>query len=391
MGGCGRRCQSCRGNSRVSRDLADHDPRKWEYTEHARAKHAIQRTYLGAWLAILGTHFSPLILYDGFAGRGRYEGSEDGSPVLFFKRAAEAVNSGRPEQVIIRCVELNAKNFDDLQSVISDLHHPGVTIEARHGAFSEEALNSASRLKGWKPVPPVFWTADPYGFRGVPLETIRELMSLERSEVLITFMVRDMRRFLGEVHHEAALTEFFGGDSWRDCLAADQADDRERCLLLTYSKLIRGGIARFATPFRVFEDERRQTLYYLVHLTNNPLGMRQMKHAMIKESKDMTFWPVTVRPPDQLALDVAEASPFPSLQTYLASKYIGRTMSFEDLMNLDYPEGLWLEPDYRAAVLAMAERDAVDIQRNRSTPSGLPPRGLQGPDTLTFSSQIRLM
>ena len=52
----------------MSHDLADHDPRKWVYTEHARAKHAIQHTYLGAWLAILGTHFSPLILFDGFAG-----------------------------------------------------------------------------------------------------------------------------------------------------------------------------------------------------------------------------------------------------------------------------------------------------------------------------------
>jgi len=32
-------------------------------------------------------HFSPLILFDGFAGRGRYEGNEEGSPLLFFERA----------------------------------------------------------------------------------------------------------------------------------------------------------------------------------------------------------------------------------------------------------------------------------------------------------------
>ena len=41
-------------------------------------------------------------------------------------------------------------------------------------------------------VPPVFWTADPYGFRGVPLDVVRELMSLSRSELMITFMVRDI-------------------------------------------------------------------------------------------------------------------------------------------------------------------------------------------------------
>jgi hypothetical protein len=236
----------------------------------------------------------------------------------------------------------------------------------------------------------VFWTADPYGFRGVPLATIRQLLLLPRSEVLITFMVRDMRRFLGEPNFEAPLNEFFGGGAWRECLTHDRADERERCLLLTYSKLMRDGIARFATPFRVFEDERRQTLYYLVHLTNHALGMRQMKRAMIKESREMTFWPVTVRPPDQLALDTREQSPYPSLQSHLVESYLGRSMTFEELLNTDYPEGLWLEPEYRAAVLAMERQGLVEIGRDRLTPTGRAPSGLQEPDEITFSGQGRL-
>jgi len=113
----------------------------------------------------LARHFSPLLLFDGFAGRGHYEGGEDGSPILFFKRSAEAVEAGRPAQVFIRCVELNPHNFADLQRVISELRHPGVSIDARRGTFSEHALESATRLRGWTTVPPAFWTADPYGFR----------------------------------------------------------------------------------------------------------------------------------------------------------------------------------------------------------------------------------
>jgi three-Cys-motif partner protein len=329
-------------------------------------------------------------LFDGFAGRGRYEGGQDGSPLLFWKRAVEAVDAGRPTQVFIRCVELDKNNFGDLQTVISDLSHPGVSIGARNGTFAEQAAEAAARLRTWDKVPPVFWTADPFGFRGVPLATIRDLMSLPRSEVLITFMVRDMRRFLGEPNFDAPLDEFFGGDAWRECVSQEQAEDRERCLLLTYSKLIRAEVARFATPFRVFEDERRQTLYYLVHLTNSPLGMRQMKKAMIKESRDMTFWPVTVRPPAQLELDTTEQPPYPSLQHHLAEAYLGRRMTFEDLLNIDYAEGLWLEPAYRVAVLDMAERGEAVVDRKRSTPSGRPPRGLQGPDVLAFSGHARL-
>ena len=38
-----------------------------------------------------------------------------------------------------------------------------------------------------------------------------------------------------------------------------------------------------ATPFWVFEDERKTVLYYLVHLTNDDLGMREMNKAMVKK------------------------------------------------------------------------------------------------------------
>lgn len=94
--------------------------------------------------------------------------------------------------------------------------------------------------------------------------------------------------------------------------------------MLTYSREIKTrGVAKFATPFRVFGDDRLQTIYFLIHLSNHPLGGRRMREAMLKESPEMTFWPVTKRPPDQLALDVGEQPPFPRLQEHLLEKYGG--------------------------------------------------------------------
>jgi hypothetical protein len=101
----------------------------------------------------------------------------------------------------------------------------------------------------------------------------------------------------------------------------------------------------------------------------------------------MTFWPVTVRPPDQLALEVAEPKPYPSLQVRLAEKYAGRTMTFLELLNEDYPDGVWLEPEYRWALVGMEteDRPRVMIKRERLTGSGKPAtRGVQFPDVLTF-------
>jgi three-Cys-motif partner protein len=374
----------------LSRELADSDPEKWVYSQHAAAKHEILRRYLGAWLPILGSRHPKLVIYDGFAGRGRYRDGEDGSPVLTFKRACEAVEAGRPQEVSIRCVESDRDNYLYLSGVIGELKHEGVSIDARQDRFDVVANEVADfeqqvrRQRGR--VPPIFFFADPFGFSGIHLETLGRLLAVKRWEALLTFMVRDMRRFLDQPNSEAPLSEFFGGSSWRECAGAG---DREQCLLLCFSRTVRERqIARFATPFRVFEDERRQTLYYLVHLTNEPLGMREMKKAMVKTSPEMTFWPVTARPPAQLALDTAEQSPYPELQKHLLSAYDGQRMAFEELLNLDYPEGLWLEPQYRAALKDLHSREAgARIHRDRKTPKGRVATGLELVDEVEFDPQ----
>ena len=250
--------------------------------------------------------------------------------------------------------------------------------------FAEAATALAEWAEKQNPPPPVFVMADPYGFRGVPLDIIRRLMKIRRVEVLLTFMVRDMNRFLEADHAEAALTEFFGGDGWNDCVSAE---NRPECLLMRYQQILTSeGIADYAIPFRVYEDGRRQVVYYLVHLTNSPKGMRAMKEAMVWQSGDMTFWPVTVRPPDQLGLDVEEQAPFPTLQRHLAQRFRGRSLTFEELINEDYPDGVWVEKNYRAALRAMEKDDSqsVEITRPRTTPTGRPPSGVQLGDQLSL-------
>jgi three-Cys-motif partner protein len=377
------------GKARRQRDIPDSHPDKWIYSEHARAKHGILRGYLGAWFSILGQGrgIDRLIILDGFAGKGQYRDGEPGSPKIIFDRAVEVVEAGHAKKVVIGCVEKDRQNFEELSALCETLKHPQVTIAARHKTFAEAASDLAKWAEKRRKPTPIFVTADPYGFRGVPLKVIKKLLALKRTEVLVTFMARDMSRFLNEPNVESPLRDFFGGDAWREC-AELGLNKRPPCLLLQYQKVVRPDIATWATPFRVYEDERKTVLYYLVHLTNNDLGMRKMKRAMIKQSGDMTFWPVTVRPPNQLAIELAEPSPLPTLQKHLMKKYAGRTMTFLEVMNDDYPDGLWLEPDYRTAIKAMAQakEPSVTITRDRTTQKGKPATsGLKEEDKVTFS------
>lgn len=55
----------------------------WSIEDHTRAKHVILRKYLQAWFPIMHSLKQKRLVYiDGFAGPGKYEGGEDGSPLV---------------------------------------------------------------------------------------------------------------------------------------------------------------------------------------------------------------------------------------------------------------------------------------------------------------------
>ena len=62
---------------------------------------------------------------------------------------------------------------------------------------------------GAKLAPSVFFV-DPFGFGGVPFEVIKDILSIPRTEVFITFMYCDINRFLESPAAQAALNELFG-------------------------------------------------------------------------------------------------------------------------------------------------------------------------------------
>lgn len=373
---------------RRQRDVPDDADEKWWYPEHTAAKHEILKRYLGAWLSILGRgkQHPQLVLIDGFAGRGEYMEGEPGSPAIMFERACAVADNGAVKKVWVRCAEPNAYNFEQLKHVCDELPaHPKVTMRPKQERFEELAQSYINYAKTQTTPPPTFVMIDPYGVKGVRLQTLRELLSFDRVEVFLTFMVRDAARHL-EGNYGAALTELFDGDAWRRCIEDDGV--RTECLMRTFQEVVTKDAAEYVLPYKVHEDKSKRVLYYLVHLTNNDRGMRVMKEKMIKKSGEMTFFPITLRPPDQLGFDVAEQAPYPSLQRYLSDTYSGQSMRFVELLNMDYPLGhSWVEPHYSKALQAMEKVEppaAIVTRINPLTDKGKPTRAIKNEDMVAF-------
>ena len=77
-----------------------------------------------------------------------------------------------------------------------------------HGAFTT-AIHSLLEEARKKQMP-MFVFADPFGFAGIPLSAMKAILAVQRTEVFITFMVREANRFLTTTDRDKAFTDLFG-------------------------------------------------------------------------------------------------------------------------------------------------------------------------------------
>ena len=125
----------------------------WELAPHTRAKHAILKRYLQAWMVILSQGKFPEILYiDGFAGPGEYNKGEPGSPVIALQTAL-AYRPPLTAKVRFLFVEKDKERSAHLKSLVDKMKLPanfavviegGETFEAAFGKHLHHISGTAA-------------------------------------------------------------------------------------------------------------------------------------------------------------------------------------------------------------------------------------------------------
>ena len=78
----------------------------WPLEPHTLGKHRVLKSYLDAWLPIMGKRNRRILFIDGFAGPGKYKGGEDGSPLIALKALKNhAARSAITAEVVFIFVE----------------------------------------------------------------------------------------------------------------------------------------------------------------------------------------------------------------------------------------------------------------------------------------------
>jgi len=361
---------------------------KWEYREHTRVKHILLRKYLKAWIPILGRWNPKICYFDGFAGRGEYIDGTLGSPLIALEVADKLSNYfGK-----LNCyfVEKDPENFGNLERVlerekarIQNWNKIDVWKENDEFANVIDEIFKGLEKEG-SILAPAFFFIDPFGFSGVPFPLIKKILKNPKTEVFFTFMVRDIARFIKLQQLKDTFTKFFGTDKWKKILEIPQK--RELVLIDLYrEQLHEAAKVKYSWPFRVCTSDKIQTLYYLLHVTNNLKGHYIMKNVMCNQSAEGNFaylGPEDIAARTQIRLfDVYNIQ---DLKDFLLERFEGKSLSYEEILEqVCTPwrtEPPYIDSHYRKALKELEKEKKVKVRRITSVTE----RGLSGQDIITF-------
>ncbi|MBI4311592.1 MAG: three-Cys-motif partner protein TcmP [Chloroflexi bacterium] len=214
----------------------------------------------------------------------------------------------------------------------------------------------------------------------IRVETIRQILSVPRSEVFVNFMLRDIARFLSKGELEITFDDLFGTNEWKAIVESKLTEqDKEFQLRDLYIKQL-GSLHCLCTPFRVCMDNKIQTLYYMIHATKHPRGRMLMKSVMKNQGAGGAF--AYLGPEDKAVAAQMKLinDDIANLQQLLLRKFAGQTKSFMSVQEESCMDTDLVESDYRKAIQDLRKDEKVTVKPVTSKTE----RGLSGGDLIAF-------
>ena len=275
-----------------------------EIEPHTKAKHQILEDYLETYiLTLCGNNRGKrktVTFIDGFCGGGMYRDPDNynslwtGSPIRMIKAVEKGLDlvkheKSKPdyelnvkfifvdsEQEHLDCLKLQMQN-SGLEHYLADTEKCQF-IHAEFENCVERCIDEVKKRGGSS-----FFSLDPFGWSDVSMETIRNIISLGKSEIIYTYMVDWVIRFLSERNGKSqnAYKNVIEAEGYYEILNlyvpgnAKNKYIRDETLRLFRERGNVPCVYSFAIlPNRTFP------LYYLIHLASRPPAQREIKNTL---------------------------------------------------------------------------------------------------------------
>jgi hypothetical protein len=226
---------------------------------------------------------------------------------------------------------------------------PKLHVEVGNAASFADERDSIDQLAhGGDPKRPVLWILDPFRWEPAPATLVDSCLRHLRDEIVLTFFVDEVYRFLNSPPHVPALTRYFGTDSWKKlrplALRRDEPGCKEALIDLYRRELERrSGVRTGSFSVGVKNQTPRYALVFATH-NEHGLGCWTPLTWRLDENSGQIH---TMKPeqPDLFTIDVSPAEKLSEELKVLA----GREVSWAELTDLTLRRN-YLEKHLREAL-----------------------------------------
>ncbi len=349
----------------------------WEYEEQTKIKHLVFADYFDKWIKILGKAH-PLNYFDCFGGKGAYKEGDKicyGSPVL----AAEIIKNNSvnlKREVSLVIIDKDQNNLKNIEEILKYKK-----LEIKPEIINKDFDVAINKMLDKHPnLAPTFFFVDPFGFK-IKISTLKRMMEVSKSEILLTFMYNGIIRNLGIQEADNVLVDLFGSDEWKRLKDLESREKEKKIVELFRSKLKK--FCKFVYPYRLGFPEMDRTYYYLFHLTNYYLGCEIMKGSFAKYNRGRIEY--RGKSQNQMTFYDYNNVKIDEIRECLLSTYQGSNKLFIDVIKEQIDETPYLVKDIRQAIRELEKDGKVNILRKiQITKSGKPKISIENEDRIKF-------
>lgn len=264
---------------------------------HTKKKHEILRDYIRNWVLTLGGNNRlmgmTITIVDGFCGGGIYQDGDQkwlGSPLLILQSILNGLQDiqekkSKPNfQLDFRviCIDNDRKHIACLKKVFYEygyekyLDKQVLFYTSKFADIIEQVIDITKERKGAS-----FFFLDPFGYTDFSMEIFRKILGAkDKTEILLTYMVDEMSRFLSDRKFTQKLeSENYYLDLENPLLKRNAKQEYLR------NETIRLFRERTSVPFVfTFSLLSKDILakYYLIHLSHHPKAISVLKETLWK-------------------------------------------------------------------------------------------------------------
>ena len=326
-----------------------------ESREQSQIKSAIVKKYFWSWAKIIANRNVDKIAYiDLFAGQGIYDDGTKSTPILVLENALRDKLMKNKLIALFNDADPDyAKSLENAINLIPDIEKLRFKPNVINSPVCEDIVK---QMQSFSQVPTLLFV-DPWGYKGLTLSLIDSVLKHWGSDCIFFFNYLRINAGLSNEKFDSHINAIFGQDranKLRQVIKGENPHKREDIIMRNLKEALKEIRGEFVISYKFLSTKKKRTSHFLIFVSKNILGYTIMKKIMADLSTNKYQNVATFEyNPYKDSGELFPPTPLDDLANELSSKFLGKTMSVDEIIkqhNVDTP---YIDSNYKEVLLRL--------------------------------------